>query len=169
MKHIIIALALLLAPVSKAAAADYFVNANLGVFKNFTAFDSAFQFDFGGKAGARVTSIEGFSNLWAALAYNHTAANPAGSITTGVSELMLQPTFTDVGGSQFYFAPQVGLAFLTLGSNTTAEFAYGLLGGVKLPINESWSISPEANLTRFSNFGASQTAIKVLVGANYAF
>jgi opacity protein-like surface antigen len=169
MKHIIIALALLLAPVSKAVAADYFVNANLGVFKNFTAFDSAFQFDFGGKAGARIAMIEGFSNFWAALAYNHTSANPAGSITTGVSDLMLQPLFTEVGGSPFYFAPQVGFSFVTLGSNTTAEFAYGLIGGVMLPINERWSISPEANLTRFSDFGQSQTAIKVLVGANYTF
>lgn len=169
MKHIIITLALLLAPVSKAAAADYFVNANVGVFKNFTSFYNDFQFDYGGKAGARIAHIEGFSDFWGALALNRTSTNPAGTLNISNFEVMVQPLFTEVGGSHFYFAPQVGIDFTGLGMNTKAEFAYGALVGVAFPINESWSISPEANLTRFSNFGSSQTALKLLIGASYAF
>ncbi len=148
---------------------DFFVNANVGVFKNFTAFYNSFQFDYGGKVGARIANIEGFSQIWTALAYNRTSTNPTGSISIGMSELMVQPLFMNVNGSGFYFGPQAGLSFISLGSSTTNEFTYGALAGLSIPLNECWSIAPEANLTRFSNFAESQTALKLLVGANYSF
>jgi hypothetical protein len=169
MKHIIITLLCLLAPVTNAVASDLFVNANLGVFHNFNDFYKQTLFDYGIKGGAHITTLEGFSEFWTALAINRNSSNPAGDLTMSNLEVMVQPLFMDVSGSHFFFGPQVGFNFLSMGVNTTAEFSYGLLFGWKLPVNEHWSISPEVNLTRFSNFGESQIAIKALVGANYTF
>jgi hypothetical protein len=168
-------MSLIVFTASAASAADgpkaepnFFANLNIGAFKNFTSFYSDFVFDYGGKLGVRVTRLEGFSQLYAALAINRNSSSEGGLDISNL-ELMVQPLFMNVSDTGFYFAPQLGLNFIGLGVNTTAEFAYGALVGWAFPVTDTLSIAPEVNLTRFSDFGTSQTALKALVGANLAF
>lgn len=163
MKRLITLCLLLASPVQ---AADYFVNANVGVFKSNGFFYDGFQFDFGGKVGVKATRIGDFSHLALALAVNHTSANAA--LATKNTEVMVQPLFTEVSGSHLYFAPQLGISIVGLASDSTALFTYGVLAGYAIPLAERWAIAPEANLTRYSYLGDAQTALKFLVGATYA-
>jgi hypothetical protein len=168
MKRALMSLCLLLSSSAFAESADptFFVSANVGAFKNFTAFYNSFQFDYGGKVAVSAATLGSFADLWPALAVNGTVSNTAGLSNT---EVMVQPLFMNVASTALFFAPQVGFNFISLGVNTDNEFSYGALVGYTIPIDDSIYFAPEANLTVFDNFGEMQTALKLLAGLNFVF
>ncbi len=132
------------------STSELFFGANLGGFTNLALTSSELKFNWGGRFGINVSQLGDFSKLAFALAYNNTS----GTVNASLGELMVQALFRKVGNSGFYFGPQIGLAFISVGfsglSASTSEFEYGALLGYDYYFSDGFSLGPVVQLTHFT-------------------
>ncbi len=143
------------------------------------------RFNYGGRLGLNIAQVNNFAKFAMAFDFTHsdyTDVNTPGYATT-MNEMMLEFLFTKVGGSGFYFGPEIGFAHRstptlqttvdgTTGTVVTTTvitsnnpFDFGLNFGYELFLDDFFSLGPSLHLTHISGTAddTGQTLAKFLL------
>jgi hypothetical protein len=156
MKKLILALTLLTATQASASTHNAFLSLNFGMASTSNPDSSASsQPSWGLQLGMEMMDL-GFAQLTPTLAYQSTGLDYGWIGSIDEQTFDLQPIFRKVMNTGFYFAPEFGLANLTVSTlNITTEdrnyFTYGILAGYEFNTEGLISFGPELHLNRFSS------------------